>query len=71
MFPESGWKVGGEEKRLGRKLASVRDGRGREKRWGVKWFLPPEEVRVRRNRRPVEVVAMYVWGWENGTELAN
>jgi hypothetical protein len=41
---------------------SVREGRGREKRCGVRWFLPPEEVSVRRNRWPVEVVAMYVWG---------
>jgi hypothetical protein len=45
---------------LGRKLANVREGRGREKRWDVRWFLPPEEVSVRRKSRPVDVVAMYV-----------
>jgi hypothetical protein len=26
--------------------------------------LPPDEVSVSRNRRPVEVVAMYICGWE-------
>jgi hypothetical protein len=62
MFPESGRKVGGEDQKLGKKLVSVSEGRGREKRWEVRWFLPPEEVRVKRNRRPVEVVAIYVWG---------
>ena len=64
MLPESGWKVGGDDHRLGRKFVNVRDGRGREKMRVVRWFLPPDDVSVSRNRRPVEVVAMYVWGWK-------
>jgi hypothetical protein len=36
MLPGSGWKTGGEDQRLGRKFVSVRDGKGREKRWEVR-----------------------------------
>jgi hypothetical protein len=36
MLPELGWKMGGEDQRLGRKFFRVRDGRGREKRCEVR-----------------------------------
>lgn len=48
------------DQRLGRKFVKVKAGEGREKRWELRWILPPEEVRVSRNSRPVDVVAMYV-----------
>lgn len=62
MFPGAGWIVGVDpaDQRLGRKFVKVKAGEGREKRWELRWILPPEEVRVSRNSRPVDVVAMYV-----------